>query len=52
MKAWKYLYIIAVLGFALTATSCNTFKGMGKDIEGAGQAIQKGAEKTKDAIAK
>lgn len=31
---------------------CNTFKGMGKDIEGAGQAIQKASEKTKEAITK
>ena len=52
MKAWKDLYIIAVLCFALMVTGCNTFKGMGKDIEGAGKVIQKGADKTKDAIAK
>ena len=52
MKAWKYLYIIAVLCFTLMVSGCNTFKGMGKDVEGAGKAIQKGADKTKDAIAK
>ncbi|MCX5839463.1 MAG: entericidin A/B family lipoprotein [Deltaproteobacteria bacterium] len=33
-------------------SGCNTFKGMGKDVEGAGKAIQKGADKTKDAITK
>lgn len=44
--------IITVMAFAIMMTSCNTFKGLGKDIEGAGKAVQKGADKTKDAISK
>lgn len=50
MDKWKYLCIVVAMAFALIATGCNTFKGMGKDIESAGEAIQKGADKTKEAI--
>lgn len=52
MKTWKYLCVIVVMIAAFAVTGCNTFKGVGQDIEGAGEAIQKGAQKTKDAITK
>jgi len=32
------IFAIAVGALALTATACNTVKGMGKDIQSAGQA--------------
>jgi len=45
-----FLSIFVVIFMALTG--CNTFKGMGKDIEGAGQTIQKASDKTKESISK
>ncbi len=45
-----FLSIIIVIVMALTG--CNTFKGMGKDIEGAGQSIQKASDKTKESLKK
>jgi predicted small secreted protein len=44
------LPILIVIVMALTG--CNTFKGMGKDIEGAGHGIQKASDKTREAITK
>jgi len=54
MKIWKKvtLAIIAITICTVLMVGCNTFKGLGKDIEGAGQTIQKGADKTKEAIKK
>jgi len=46
------LMITALIFGAATLNGCNTFKGMGKDIEGAGEAISKAADKTKEAIKK
>jgi len=37
----KLLLLLAVLAFA----GCNTFEGMGKDIQKGGAAIEKAAEK-------
>jgi predicted small secreted protein len=34
----KMLVALAVSSIALTATACNTVKGMGRDIESVGQA--------------
>ena len=45
-----FLSILIVIVMALTG--CNTFKGMGKDIEGAGQTIQKASDKTSESIKK
>jgi predicted small secreted protein len=44
--------IIAVAALLIALAGCNTFKGMGKDVEGAGKAIGNAAEKTKEAITK
>lgn len=37
--------IIAVMLFAVTAIGCNMFKGAGKDMENAGESIQKTVDK-------
>jgi len=45
-----FLSIVIVIVMALTG--CNTFKGMGKDLESAGQTIQKASDKTSESINK
>ena len=35
---------------AMVLSACNTIEGVGRDVRGAGQAIEKGAKKTKQAI--
>lgn len=34
----KLVIAVAVASFALTATACNTVKGLGRDIESVGKA--------------
>ena len=47
----RILLIIAAMGIgAATVTACNTFSGMGKDIEATGEAITGSADKTKEKI--
>ena len=48
LHRWISLLVLTPLCFVLLG--CNTFRGVGQDIEGAGQAVQKAAEKTKEAI--
>lgn len=36
--------IVALLALTLALSACNTFHGMGKDIEKAGEAIQRSAQ--------
>ncbi len=43
MKTWKT--IVALLGMAVLLSACNTVRGVGKDIEKGGEAIQKAADK-------
>ncbi len=43
MKAMKTLMLITFATLALT--SCNTVKGVGKDIERAGEAIQRSSDR-------
>ena len=45
-----FLSIVIVIVMALTG--CNTFKGMGKDLESAGQTIKKASDKTSESINK
>jgi len=52
MGRWKRVCIVTVMILAFVVVGCHTFKGMGEDIESAGEAIQKGAQKTKEAITK
>ena len=42
--------IVALIAAVFFCTGCNTFQGMGKDIEGAGKAIQRTVDKTKKSI--
>ena len=37
--------MLLVLAFALAGTGCNTVKGMGKDLQRAGQKIEDAAKK-------
>jgi predicted small secreted protein len=46
------IFLSIVIVIVMTLTGCNTFKGMGKDIEGAGQTIQKASDKTSESISK
>jgi predicted small secreted protein len=42
----KNLVVTVLLAICiLTLTACNTLRGMGKDIEKAGESIQKAADK-------
>lgn len=34
----KFIFALGVTSLALTATACNTVKGLGNDIESVGQA--------------
>lgn len=46
MMMKKILAASLILAFALTG--CNTFKGMGKDVSKAGDAVTNTAEKTEN----
>jgi len=35
--------VLALVAFALTSVGCETVKGVGRDVEKAGEAIQKSA---------
>ena len=41
----KMLLAVLIVAFALSAAACNTVRGIGKDIERGGQAIEKAATK-------
>ena len=41
----KLLLAVLVVASALSAAACNTVRGIGKDIERGGQAIEKAATK-------
>ncbi len=46
----RALGLAAVLGLVPALTACNTISGAGQDVEAAGQAIEKSAEETKNAL--
>lgn len=50
MMMKKILAASLILAFVLTG--CNTFKGMGKDVSKAGEAVTNTAEKTSEEIRK
>lgn len=50
MKTRRIFVIGLTLLLCVVIGACNTIRGMGKDIEGAGQTIQSTAEKTRKAI--
>ncbi len=43
-KASKWFGIVIVTAAALSATACNTVKGVGQDIESTGEAIEEVAK--------
>jgi predicted small secreted protein len=43
----KLVALVALTGFVLAATGCNTVEGAGKDIKAGGEAIEKAADKNK-----
>jgi predicted small secreted protein len=51
-RIFQPIMIAVIVAVMVSLSGCNTFKGMGKDIEGAGHGIQKAADKTKEAITK
>lgn len=45
MKNWKGCVVLLVLGaMMLVAAGCNTVHGAGKDVEKAGEAVQRAAD--------
>lgn len=43
----KLMAVISVLIFSAGLSACNTFKGMGKDVERGGEKVQDAADKAK-----
>jgi entericidin B len=43
-SAIKTLVTVALLGAMVGLTACNTTKGVGKDVEAAGEAVQDAAD--------
>lgn len=41
---------LIILASLLALSACNTFEGMGKDVQNAGEAITGSAQKTKEKI--
>lgn len=44
MKKHLILSLVAALGLAMLSAGCNTLRGVGKDIEKGGEALQKAAD--------
>jgi entericidin B len=40
----KFSFVVLLIAVALAATACNTVRGIGKDVERGGQAIEKAAK--------
>lgn len=45
MGRTKLVSLLAVLALAVAAAGCNTVKGAGKDVQKAGQAVERAADK-------
>ncbi|MFT4171632.1 MAG: entericidin A/B family lipoprotein [Rhodocyclaceae bacterium] len=41
----KVVYVLACMIAVVTLSACNTVAGFGKDVEHAGEAMQRGAKK-------
>ncbi|MEO1474927.1 MAG: entericidin [Pseudomonadota bacterium] len=46
----KFVVSLATLAALITPTACNTFYGLGEDIEAAGRGIQTGSEAVEDEL--
>lgn len=44
----KQMFLLGLFFSALTLTGCNTVRGMGEDLESAGQAIQRQSSQAED----
>lgn len=42
--------LTVLLATCLVVSACNTVEGVGRDIQGAGEVLEDGAKKTKEAI--
>ena len=47
MKLMRSLVLVLLLGVTLVSVGCNTFKGMGRDVEKGGEKMQDVAEDAK-----
>jgi predicted small secreted protein len=45
MNGTKLFSLLAVLAMAFAGAGCNTMKGAGKDVQQAGKAVERGAER-------
>ena len=52
MSKQKLLTMIVAIGMAFGVAGCNTMKGAGKDIQGAGKAVENTADDVHDDIKK
>lgn len=50
MKIDKLFALVIAIGLAAGVTGCNTMKGAGKDVQGAGKAIENTADKAHEDI--
>jgi predicted small secreted protein len=46
----NFALALLILGIAGTISACNTVAGFGEDVQAGGKGIQKGAQKTKNAM--
>jgi predicted small secreted protein len=52
MTSIRILLTLTTLAFLTATSACNTFHGMGEDIESAGEAISGSADKTKEKMSR
>jgi predicted small secreted protein len=46
----KNLFVVLIMGFMVSLTACNTFEGMGKDVESTGEQVQDTAKDVKKGL--
>jgi entericidin B len=39
----KFVYVLGLLAFTASLSACNTFRGMGQDVERGGEKVQDAA---------
>lgn len=50
MTSEKLLALAVVLGLATGAAGCNTVEGVGRDVQGAGEAVEDASQETAEEI--
>jgi entericidin B len=48
MGKTKLVSLLTILALALAGAGCNTVKGAGKDVQKAGKAVERAADKAQD----